>query len=252
MAAPPSLSPINSGNFVRWFICSPKPTRFAARRFSPDGRVVLTAGDAQTTARLWDAAHGRAGRQADCRTRAGCSRPDSPRTAASCSPPATPDGAALGRGHGRAGRQADAAPGPGARGPIQPGRPRRAHRRRRPDGAALGRGHGRTRPASRCRTRAGCWAPRFSPDGRVVLTAGDDRTARLWDAATGEPAGKPMPHRRPVIDVLPHGHPGGVDDLRGWRRPTIGDAQGEPIDELLTHPGGVRSDGASRPMAVSC
>ena len=26
----------------------------------------------------------------------------------------------------------------------------------------------------------------FSPDGRLVLTTSDDRTARIWDTATGE------------------------------------------------------------------
>ena len=34
----------------------------------------------------------------------------------------------------------------------------------------------------------------FSPDGKLVLTAGRDGTARLWDAATGQPVGDPLEH----------------------------------------------------------
>jgi len=32
----------------------------------------------------------------------------------------------------------------------------------------------------------------YSPDGRRVLTASDDGTARLWDSETGKPAGEPL------------------------------------------------------------
>ncbi len=34
----------------------------------------------------------------------------------------------------------------------------------------------------------------FSPDGQRVVTASDDNTARLWDAANGKPLGEPMKH----------------------------------------------------------
>ena len=34
----------------------------------------------------------------------------------------------------------------------------------------------------------------FSPDGKTVLTGCWDKTARLWDAATGQPLGFPMRH----------------------------------------------------------
>ncbi|MGA2442592.1 MAG: protein kinase, partial [Tepidisphaeraceae bacterium] len=34
----------------------------------------------------------------------------------------------------------------------------------------------------------------FSPDGKWVITANDDDTAQVWDAATGKPLGDPMRH----------------------------------------------------------
>ena len=32
----------------------------------------------------------------------------------------------------------------------------------------------------------------FSPDGKRIVTASADKTARVWDAATGEPIGEPL------------------------------------------------------------
>ena len=75
----------------------------------------------------------------------------------------------------------------------------------------------------------------FSPDGRTVLTASWDRTARLWDARTGEPIGPPMVHDDWVSSVAfsPDGRTiltGSYDrTARLWDRAT-----GRPIGEPLT------------------
>src|SRR5438270_407344 len=53
------------------------------------------------------------------------------------------------------------------------------------------------RSAPRCDTRATS-AVAFRPDGQVILTGGSDRVARLWDARTCAPLGKPLEHRDPV------------------------------------------------------
>ena len=32
----------------------------------------------------------------------------------------------------------------------------------------------------------------FSPDGKRIVTASEDKTARMWDAASGKPIGQPL------------------------------------------------------------
>ena len=48
----------------------------------------------------------------------------------------------------------------------------------------------------------------FSPDGRRVVTASYDKTARVWDVATGEPVSEPLRHADSVYDAVfgPDGH----------------------------------------------
>jgi serine/threonine protein kinase len=41
----------------------------------------------------------------------------------------------------------------------------------------------------------------FSPDGRMIVSAGRDTTARLWDPTTGRPIGEPLLHSQAVLCV---------------------------------------------------
>jgi roadblock/LC7 domain-containing protein len=41
----------------------------------------------------------------------------------------------------------------------------------------------------------------FSRDGKTIATASDDKTARLWSSATGQPLGPPLQHQDAVIAV---------------------------------------------------
>lgn len=42
----------------------------------------------------------------------------------------------------------------------------------------------------------------FSPDSRLLVSAGDDKLAQLWDVATGQPKGPPLPHDRPALRAI--------------------------------------------------
>jgi WD40 repeat protein len=39
----------------------------------------------------------------------------------------------------------------------------------------------------------------FSPDGALLATASQDQTARLWDVATGQPSGTPLPSHTDAV-----------------------------------------------------
>ena len=82
----------------------------------------------------------------------------------------------------------------------------------------------------------------FSPDGARVVTASDDKTARVWDATTGAPIGEPLQHDdyRPKRDVQPRRRAGG-DRVLGQDRAGVGCGTGTPIGNPLQHEGLVNS-----------
>ena len=168
--------------------------------FSPDGRLLATASD-DGTARLWDPATGEHLRTLTGHDRPGLGRGVQPGRAAARHRQRRRDGAAVGPGHRRA--------------PAHPHRPRPARsgawRSARtggcspPPAATRRRGCGTRPPASTCApspaTTGSVLGVAFSPDGRLLATAGGDETARLWDPATGEHLRTLTGHDRPVWGV---------------------------------------------------
>ena len=76
----------------------------------------------------------------------------------------------------------------------------------------------------------------FSPDGKTVLTGSDDKTARLWDAATGNGSGRPLEHQGAVWAVA--FSPDGKSILTGSRDGTarLWDGEvGQPVGRPLDH-----------------
>jgi WD40 repeat protein len=148
--------------------------------YSPDGRTVLTT-HADNTARLWEAATGKA---------IGAPlRHAGPVGAAAFSP----DGKTVVTASAYDRRLAD------AYSRVNP----RADQTARLWDAATGKSLGP--PLQHRGWRYGgwgqVWAVAFSPDGKTVLTGSEDHTARLWDAATCSPLGPPLQHASPVRAV---------------------------------------------------
>ena len=87
----------------------------------------------------------------------------------------------------------------------------------------------------------------ISPDGRLVISASNDETARFWNTEDGLPVGKPLPHRGQVFVAAfsPDGRlavTGGFDaTVRLWEVPS-----GRPIGEPMRHEGIVTSAAFSR------
>ncbi len=87
----------------------------------------------------------------------------------------------------------------------------------------------------------------FSPDGTRVVTASQDKTARLWDARTGQPLGEAMTHQDAVWSA--QFSPDGarvvtasweIGGNRGAAR--LWDARtGQPLGEAMTYQEGVNS-----------
>ena len=57
------------------------------------------------------------------------------------------------------------------------------------DGAAVGRRNRQAHRRAAQRPRGSVWSAAFSPDGKRIVTASGDKTARLWDGETGKPIG---------------------------------------------------------------
>ena len=168
--------------------------RVNSAAFSPDGSRIVTASE-DNTARLWDAATGAPIGQPMKHEDRSTPRPSRPTARRIVTVVRGQHGAAVGR---RDRLRRSATPW-SIRVEVELRdllARRQPHRHR--VAKTIRRGCGTPRPARRSSGFEALRSPviqrAFSPDGTRIVTASDDNTARLWDAATGAPIGAPMKH----------------------------------------------------------
>ena len=83
----------------------------------------------------------------------------------------------------------------------------------------------------------------FSPDGKTVITGSSDKTARLWDAATGRPLGPTLTHQGTVYGggVQPRRQDRDHREQRQARRGSGTRRPAGPSVQPLTHQGTVKA-----------
>jgi WD40 repeat protein len=108
------------------------------------------------------------------------------------------------------------------------------------------------RPLTNTRANTGPW---FSPDGRRLLQA-QGPAARAYDLGSGQPVGPPLPHGSAVV-LAAFGRDGRQVVTAGWDRVVrVWDVvSGQPLTPPLRHPRRVRGaafDGAGRLLVTAC
>ena len=154
------------------------------RSFSPDGSRVVTA-SRDGTAKVWDA-------RGSSRRVPHAQGAHSPRRVGVVQPRRLAgrhrqrglDGEGLGRPGQRRGPHAQGSHRPRQVGVVQPRRLAGRHRRCGHDGEGLGRPERRRGPHAQG-THRQVFSATFSPDGSRIVTASQDRTAKVWDAKSG-------------------------------------------------------------------